>query len=411
MQMRKRNKRLIWVLSLVAVVVIAAAGFWLIGKQPFGSGTAKAGDADSVKVAVADDDQDAARDGKDGEPEEVPVPVELGLVQRRPIAAFYRAASVIEANRLVDLVTKVQGRVQTIYAEEGDWVETGEIMAELENSREKIQLRQSELKLAEQERLLERNRSMLSEELISRQVYDDSQNAYDLTEADRDLARIALEETIIRAPFAGQLTDRKIVLGQHVNMLAPLFTLADFQPLRVRVHLPEIIARKVSAGQRVLVYPEAVSEPIAAIVERVAPVVDPATSTVRLTLRLEENQNQSRVGGFVKVRITTESHLEALAVPKLALVEEGGLRSVFVAAADTVRKVEVRTGLYDESHVEVLDGVDEGDFIVTLGQGSLRTGSLIEPLNGADVGWPQLSSAGQFATGEVETTLARTPNE
>ena len=411
MQMRKRNKRLIWVLSLVAVAVIAAAGFWLIGKQPFGSDTAKAGDADSVQVAVADDDQDAARDGKDGEPEEVPVPVELGRVQRRPIAAFYRAASVIEANRLVDLVTKVQGRVQSIYTEEGDWVDTGEIMAELENSREKIQLRQSELKLAEQERLLERNRAMLSEELISRQVYDVSKNAYDLTEADRDLARIALEETIIRAPFAGQLTDRKIVLGQHVNMLSPLFTLADFQPLRVRVHLPEIIARKVYAGQRVLVYPEAVSEPIAAIVERVAPVVDPATSTVRLTLRLEESQNQSRVGGFVKVRITTESHLEALAVPKLALVEEGGLRSVFVAAADTVRKVEVRTGLYDESHVEVLEGVDEGDFIVTLGQGSLRTGSLIEPLNGGDVGWPQLSAAGQFASGEVETTLARTPNE
>ena len=55
-----------------------------------------------------------------------------------------------------------------------------------------------------------------------------------------------------------------------------------------------------------------------------------------------------RVGGFVKVRITTDTHNDALAVPKTALVEEGGLRSVFVAEADTVRKVEINTGLYDE---------------------------------------------------------------
>jgi len=413
MAIKMRRKRLFWILGSVAVVVLVALGLWFSGKLPFGSDSARAGDPDSSQVNVAEaDTNDSAKEQQDDqeEPEAMPVPVELAKVEKRAIAAFYRAASVIEADRLVDLVSKVQGRVQSINTEEGDWVAEGDVMAELENGRERIQLKQSEIRLAEQNRLLERNEAMLAEELISRQVYDEIKHAYDLADTDRDLAQIALEETIIRAPFAGQVTDRKIVLGEHVSPSAPLFTLADFDPLRVRVYLPEAIARKVTPGQRVLVDPEAVGKSLDAVVERIAPVVDPATSTVRLTLLLAD-QHQAIVGGFVKVRITTESHLDALAIPKLALIEEGGLRSVFVAEADSVRKVEIRTGLYDESHVEVLDGVNEGDFIVTLGQGSLRNGSLIDPLNAEAVGWSSKREEESLVTGEAESTIALTPSK
>ena len=68
-------------------------------------------------------------------------------------------------------------------------------------------------------------------------------------------------------------------------------------------------------------------------------------------------------------------------------MEEGGLRSVFIAKADSVRKVEVRTGLYDDSHIEVLDGLEQGDYVVTLGQGGLHEGSKIDVLNATAVGW------------------------
>ena len=119
---------------------------------------------------------------------------------------------------------------------------------------------------------------------------------------------------------------------------------------------------------------------------RVFPLEDLAAGS---GLLLEESGNRTRVGGFVKVRITTDQHHDALAIPKIALVEDGALRSVFVAEADTVRKVEIETGLYDESHVEILEGLFEGDFVVTMGQGGLRTGSHIEALNGEAVGYSQ----------------------
>ncbi len=382
--MNMPGKKVLLILLAVFVVLGGGAVLWQTGMWPLGSGQ-------ETDVAFADsigiDGPDTERDNPDAEPEEKPIPVELCLVEGRGISSYYRAASVIEADRLVELVSRTRGRVHVLNVEEGDWVTEGQILAELENDRERIQLRKAELSLADKKRQLDRSHEMLAEELISQQEFDDMDSAWQMAQAERDLAAINLEDTRIRASFNGQITDRKIVPGQQLAARTPAFTLGDFTPLRVRIHLPEAISRKVVAGQRVLVSPEAMDKPLEAIVERISPVVDPATSTVRLTLLLDESANGARVGGFVKVRITTDEHHEALAIPKLALVEDGALRSVFVAEADTVRKVEIETGLYDETHVEILEGLFEGDFVVTMGQGGLRTGSRIEALNGEAVGY------------------------
>jgi len=220
---------------------------------------------------------------------------------------------------------------------------------------------------------------MLSEELISEEEFDAVQTTYDQAEAERDLAGITLDETYVRAPFAGQVTRRSVVQGQMVQAAHAAFTLADLKPLRVRVHLPETVAAKVRQDEMVKLESEVCDTDLNAVVERISPVVDPGTGTVQITLRLPD-ETPVRVGGFVKARLTTDRKHDVLAVPKLALVEEGSLRSVFVAEADTVRKVEITTGLYDETHMEVTSGLEEGWSVVTLGRGGLRTGSRVEVL-------------------------------
>lgn len=392
--MRKPGRKPLALAAVAILVLGGGAALWLTGALPGVSSptlatmaaaadTTGGGDSDAPDKAKS-----KGRKGKDKEADEPkPVPVELARVGARGISAYYRAASVIEADRLVDLVARVQGRVRQVAVEEGAWVQSGQVLAELENDRERIQLEKAELTVADKARQLERSRSMLDQELISRQEYDDVESIWRLAAAERDLAAIALEDTRLRAPFAGLVTERRIVAGQQLAAGFSAFSLGDFEPLRVRVHLPEDVARKVTAGQRVLVAPEGQDLSVEAVVERISPVVDPATSTVRLTLLLADGGPSLRVGGFVKVRITTDQHHDALAIPKLALVEEGALRSVFVAEADTVRKVEIETGLHDESHVEVLTGLAEGACVVTMGQGGLRTGASIRALNADAAGY------------------------
>ena len=74
--------------------------------------------------------------------------------------------------------------------------------------------------------------------------------------------------------------------------------------------------------------------------------------------------------------------------------------------ADTVRKVEIRTGLYDETHVEVIEGVFAGDHVVIMGQGGLRTGSRIEALNAGAVGYVGAAAAEAAPVADAATTLA-----
>lgn len=393
--MRLPRKRIL--VPIAGTLVLALTAFLLVqfGAVDLPGGSAHAEDGSGNK--------DTKKKDKD-EKEDVPVPVELAKAQRQPLAAYYRASSVLEADRHVELVSKIQGRVEKILVEEGDWVKQGQVLVELENDRERVQLRQAELRLEEQNRDLQRRKALLEKSLITQEDYDLAEGRNKLAESERDLAKIVVNETIVRAPFAGQVIDRRIVPGQHVTPAENLITLVDFDPLRVRVHLPEGIARRVSAGDQVLVSVDAVKDPLPATVERIAPVVDPQTSTVRLTLLMKGQQPEALVGGFVKVRITTDTKTEALAIPKIALVEEGGLRSVFVASADSVRKVELRTGLSDETSVEVLEGVAEGDLVVTLGQGGLRSGSKIDVLNAKDVGWvkPAPDSAQLAKAGDKE---------
>lgn len=354
----------------IAVVVAAVVGGYLLSR---GGWSAASG---AIAAEAADT---AAAEGGDQADEVPAVPVEVAGVMRRGVAAFHRAASSIEADRLVEVTCRASGLVATVAVEEGDWVEAGQVLATLENDRQRVEFRRAELELAEQVRKLERSEQMLAESLVSEQEHEAVRTAHDQATAERDLARIALEETHVEAPFAGQITDRAVVVGQMVQATARAFTVADFVPMRVRVHLPEPVAAKVTVGEVVMVETEAGGEGIAARVERVSPVVDPATGTVRVSLRLPDGA-EARVGGFVKARLTTDRKRDVLAVPKIALVEEGGLRSVFVAEADTVRKVEIETGLHDETHVEVTAGLQEGWQVVTLGRGGLRTGSRIEVL-------------------------------
>jgi membrane fusion protein, multidrug efflux system len=367
--MSKMKKR---ILISAGSLVLGAAVLLLILFQSEGLSTPGA----TAASVAADSSGAAGSTAGGGDPA---LPVEVARVEKRSVAAFHRAASSIEAARLVEVSSRAAGRVRLVSAEEGDWVAAGMVLAELDNERQKLELRRAELALLEQERKMARAQQMLSGALISQEQFDAQRTTCEQVRAERDLAALNLEDTFVKAPFAGQITMRMVVAGQQVHGGQAAYWLADFQPLRIKVHLPEAVAAKIRPKEEVAVENDAASGELIATVERISPVVDSATGTVQVTLRLPDDADV-RVGGFVKARLMTDRKHDVLAIPKLALVEEGSLRSVFVAEADTVRKIEIATGLFDETHIEVTSGLEQGWSVVTLGRGGLRTGTRIEIL-------------------------------
>ncbi|HET9233076.1 MAG TPA: HlyD family efflux transporter periplasmic adaptor subunit, partial [Candidatus Eisenbacteria bacterium] len=139
-----------------------------------------------------------------------------------------------------------------------------------------------------------------------------------------------------------------------------------------------------AAGQSVHLYSDVdPSLRLEGVVERISPAVDPATSTVKVTLHVNAGGARARVGTFVRANITTDVHRGAIAVPRKSLVPEAGVTYVFLAEADSVRKVPVTTGYSDESYVEIVSGVESGTRVVSVGQGGLREGSKIKLIEAA----------------------------
>ncbi len=372
--MRKGSRRRrFFVLGLI-VVVLAGGGFFWFQTNQGGDSVALA--ADGKSTGGDDAEGDAEKD------ENPAVPVELEPAATRNIPSYFSTTGTLEALRQVELISKAQGQIMRLAVEEGDFVKRGAVLLEFDHREQKILKDQAQVRSETTRLELERMQNMSDRGLATDRELETARQAYDVNKLEYELAKVRLENHIVRAPFAGQVTARMVELGQTVSVGAPLVNMADISPLEVRLFLPEKIVSQLKLGQPVDIRPDVQPEPaLEGVVHRIAPVVDPGTATMKVTLRVEDPRGEGRVGSFVRARITTDVHENAIAVPKRSVVNEAGASFVFVAEADSVRKVAVELGYVDDDHVELLDGIDAGEVVVTVGQGGLRTGSRIRDLS------------------------------
>lgn len=364
---RKPGKRGI-VIGSVAVVVLAAGAFVAL-QSGSESGPARA-EANELEAAEAD---------------ETPrVPVALAAARLTDLPDYYHATGTMEARRSVDLNARVGGQVTALRVEEGDWVDRDAVLLEIDPREQELLVEEARVK-AETARLeLARMEDMAERGLETERALEEARQNADVTRANHELARVRLGEHYVRAPFAGRVTVRHVELGQTIEAGAATVSVADVDPMQVRLFLPERVVRRLAVGQPVEVRCDVDEDAaFAAEVERIAPVVDAATSTVKVTLRVDDPAARDRTGSFVRARVTTDVHQQVTAVPRKALVSEAGATFLFVAEADSVRRVEVDTGYTDGEWIEIPSGVEAGQPVVVVGQGGLRHGSRIEELEEA----------------------------
>ena len=107
-------------------------------------------------------------------------------------------------------------------------------------------------------------------------------------------------------------------------------------------------------------------------VKRISPVVDPTSGTFRVTIGLENREDLLRPGLFVNVQVITDTHQDAVLIPRRAIVSEGGVPYVFVIEQGTARKIELDAGYEDEAFIESLSKIQPGVPVIVVGQNGLR---------------------------------------
>lgn len=370
---RLRRRRLRWA-SVVAVVLVVAAGAVLVLK--LGPGAASGRQQD-----------DASADGVDGSEDEdkASVPVEVVTLGVGEISSYISATANLVAEQDVTVISEAEGRVTVLEVEEGHRVSRGDVLAVLDSDEKQIAVRKAEARRENASRALERGAELFAKELLSRTDHDNLRVELEIAERELEETRWQLDRNTFRAPFSGVVTSRSIQVGQHVRPGDVLFQVTDFDRLIARIHLPETDVLRLSEGRRVhLALTADPAVRFSGRIRQISPVVDTATGTVKVTIEASDAPAGVRPGSFVAVNIVSQSRPGSVLLPKHAVVRELQAIHVFVARDGIAERRRVQLGLEEGEWFEAVDGVAEGDQVVVAGQGGLKDGAairILEPAN------------------------------
>jgi membrane fusion protein (multidrug efflux system) len=312
------------------------------------------------------------------------VPVEALRPWRTDLSSYVFGNAHIEALRQVDIVARVDGLLEHLAVEEGDMVRQGQVLAELDKSALTLALREASAKMENTSRIYERNLEMIKKELTSQEELASSKFEYETAQTQRDRANLNLEYATITAPFSGIITKRMVERGDMIRANMVLFNLADTEKLRARVYVPEKEMARIAEGSQVLISSEMFpGEQFSGEVEMIAPVVDPTTGTIKITVQVTEHRNKLKPGMFCTVHIHAATHQNILVISRKALIPDTESPEVYVIDdSSLVHRRKISLGLEKGDTLEIVGGLKENDQVVFIGQENLHEGMKIKVVSG-----------------------------
>lgn len=336
-----------------------------------------------------------------------PLLVEAAPVERADIEERLELVGNLVGAATVEVAPKVDGRLREIPVRLGDPVAQGQVVGRVEDDELQQQLsqreasyevaratvRQREADLALARTTRDRSASLFARELVARQELDDAEARHQAAQAQLDLARaqfdeagarlaelrINLENTVLLSPVDGFIGRRYLDPGAYVTSNTAVVSVVDVRLVRLLANIVERDLRMVGEGVPAHIEVDAFpDESFTGRVARVAPVLDPATRTAEIEIEIPNPDFRLKPGMYARVGLSVGRKSGALVVPREALIVRTSARGVFVVDeagdARNARFAALVTGLEDDRYVEVVEGVAEGERVVTTGAAGLQHG-------------------------------------
>lgn len=326
---------------------------------------------------------DAPKGKPDAQPSAEPrvaSPVVVQHPQKRVMQLAVRNAATIEATVQVKLSAQSSGILQDLRVQEGDQVKAGQLLARIKKEAQSASVRRAKTNLSQAQRELARVSALAKKGVVGRQELDQAKDRVDLARLDiRDRGR-DLANTKVTTPTGGVVTQRAAQAGDYVGAGQTLLEITDFSTLVARVHVAERELDRIAVGQPVIVVGKAaLGRRAEGKILRIAPTVDAATGTVKVTVGLPPQAlakaSDFRPGMYAEVTIKIQERQGVLALPKSAVLHEEGRATVMVNQEGKAKRVTVTLGQRDGDWVEVRGGVNPGDEVIVAGQQNLKEGA------------------------------------
>ena len=202
---------------------------------------------------------------------------------------------------------------------------------------------------------------------------------------DRDETGLKYEPAKVESPIEGIvgrvfLDKGADVLGrgQGVSGGAPLALIVDMEEMLVRLSLPEADVPYIRKGLKARLKVDAyANEELSGEVYKVSEVLDPVSRSLPIEIIIPNPEHKLKSGMFARIAIFAEKHPEVLTIAQDALVKEDSSEYVYVVSGSTARKRQVKSGIYQDSRIEISEGLKEAETVIVFGHQGLRDGSLV----------------------------------
>ena len=307
-----------------------------------------------------------------------PVPVETALPSRADILATYDATTTIASDADAPVVAKVDGEVVQLLVEEGDRVASGQVLAELDGERLRLEMLSAKANLDQVRGEYNRYTDLAARGLVSEAMFESLRYDLEALEATYELAQLNYGYSKIRAPITGIVSSRYVKLGQSINVSDVAFHITDGSELLAYLQIPQAELGKFSAGQSATLTVDAMPDTTySAKIARISPTIDMRNGTFRATAFIDNESGELAPGMFARFSIAYDRHTDALVIPRAALIEEDDQTSVYVVSDGAVARRVIEVGIESEDLVEVIGGLGTDEAVVVTGQSSLRDGSKV----------------------------------
>jgi len=337
--------------------------------------------------------QPAGPDGGGAGASAAAVMVETAPVVAQAMHEDVSAVGTLKSNESVVLRPEIAGRIAAIRFDDGTPVKKGALLVQLDASTQRAELAQAQASLALAQTNFRRTEDLFEKKFVSGSARDEAAANLKVAQANTELLQARLRKTDIVAPFSGIVGIRNVSVGDYVKEGDDLVNLEDIASLKVDFRLPELYLERIRAGQSLEVTSDALpGRRFKAAVDAIDPLVDAQGRAVLLRARLDNRERLLRPGMFARVRLILAERPSVPVVPEQALVPTGDGQSLFVVEDGKARLATVRTGIRRGTRVEILEGVQVGDMVVTAGQLKLRDGAPVQVVDGGADGAAQVSS-------------------
>jgi len=329
---------------------------------------------------------------------EVEVPVVVEKVKRGEIKKTVETYGNILPSKRILIYSKVSGKLEKLYFEEGDRVKEGELLAEIEHKELELRIKslKASLKMAEIElerikKDFKRISSLYKEKAVSSQQYDDVKAGYETAKArvesikaNLSLAEKQLKDSYITAPFCGIIDKKFVDEGEMITSSSmmkssPIYSLIEIDKVKVRGEVAESDFVKLKKGMKVEVKVDAYPEKIfPGKVSLISPSIDPSSRTGEVEIEIPNPELKLRGGMFARIKIIIEERKNTLIVNEKAIFPEDSKYYVWVVKDKEVEKRYVDKGIEEGKRVEILKGLKEGEKVVVEGGIGLKEGMKVK---------------------------------